>query len=80
MALLKLAFVILLIMFVISAVIGLIGFLIDIIRYPQKHEKVKIIPSAGLPETGELKEIDDGLVLLQENESIFGGVKNESDN
>lgn len=79
MALLKLAFVILVIMFVISAIIGLIGFLIDIIRYPQKHEKVKIIPSAGLPETGELKEIDDGLVL-EKNESIFGGVKNESDN
>lgn len=79
MALLKLVIAVMLIMFVISAIIGLIGFLIDIIRYPQKHEKVKIIPSADMPETGELKEIDDGLVL-EKKESIFGGVKNESDN
>ncbi|MCM1228206.1 MAG: hypothetical protein NC320_12460 [Clostridium sp.] len=79
MILLKLAVVVLLVMFVISAMIGLIGFLIDIIRHPQKHEKVKIIPSADMPETGELKEIEDGLVL-EKNESIFGGVKNESDN
>lgn len=78
MILLKLAVVVLLVMFVISAMIGLIGCLIDIIRHPQKHEKVKIIPSADMPETGELKEIEDGLVL--EKESIFGGVKNESDN
>lgn len=39
-----------------------------------KHEKVKIIPSADMPETGELKEIDDGLVL-EKKESIFGGCK-----
>lgn len=78
MALLKLAVVVLLVMFVISAMIGLIGFLIDIIRYSQKHENVKIIPSADMTEIGELKEMEDGLVL--EKESIFGGVKNESDN
>lgn len=76
MALLKLVIVVMLIMFVISAITGLIGFLIDIIRFPQNHDKIKIIPSADMPEMEELKEIDDGLIL-DNNVSIFGGDKSE---
>ncbi len=61
MAILKLVCTVMLIMFVISAFFGLAGFLHDIIRYPQKHEKVKIIASADTPE--EPTEELDGLIL-----------------
>ena len=76
MALLKLALVVLLILFVVSAIFGFVAFMIDIIRYPQKHEKVKIVSSAELAIQDETK---NGLVL-DEKISIFGGEKNESDN
>lgn len=79
MVILKLAFIIFLITFVISAIFGLIGFLIDIIRNPQPHEKVKIIPSAETSDLEELKEAEDGLIL-DESIGIFGGAKNESNN
>lgn len=72
MVLLKFTFVVLLILFVVSAIFGLVGFLIDIVRYPQKHEKVKVIPSAEISDKEELKEIEDGLIL-DESISIFGG-------
>ncbi len=72
MALLKMAFIVVLILFVVSAVFGLVGFLIDIVRYPQKHEKVKIVPSAV--DEGETEE---GL-MLDESISIFGGERHES--
>ena len=72
MALLKMAFIVVLILFVVSAVFGLVGFLIDIVRYPQKHEKVKIVPSAA--DEGETEE---GL-MLDESISIFGGERHES--
>lgn len=77
MALLKFACVVLLILFVVSALFGLVGFLLDIVRYPQKHDKVKIIPSAETPDTDELVEGEDGLIF-DEDVSIFGGEKNES--
>lgn len=77
MALLKFAFVVLLILFVVSALCGLAGFLLDIVRYPQKHEKVKIIPSSETPDTDLLVEIEDGLIF-DDDVSIFGGEKNES--
>lgn len=84
MALVKLAVVVLLILFVVSALSGLAGFLVDIVRYPQKHEKVKIIPSADTPNTGQLEEIEDGLILDTKinpiSDSIFGGENNESGN
>lgn len=73
MALLKLAFVVFLIIFVISAISGLISFFIDIIRYPQKHEKVNIIPSSEAASAAdEEDETEDGLIL-DESISIFGG-------
>lgn len=84
MALLKFALVVLLILFVVSALFGLVGFLVDIVRYPQKHDKVKIIPSAETPNTGQLEEIEDGLILDPKinsvSDSIFGGEKDESSN
>lgn len=84
MALVKFAFVVLLILFVVSALFGLVGFLLDIVRYPQKHDKVKIIPSADTPNTGQLEEIEDGLILDTKinpvSDSIFGGENNESGN
>lgn len=84
MALLKFAVVVLLILFVVSALFGLFGFLVDIIRYPQKHDKVKIIPSAETPDTDELTEVEDGLILDTKinpvSDSIFGGEKDESGN
>ncbi len=84
MALLKFALVVLLILFVVSALFGLVGFLVDIVRYPQKHDKVKIIPSAETPDTGQLEEIEDGLILDTKikpvSYSIFGGEEDESSN
>lgn len=57
---LNLAFKALLFLFIVSALFGLVGFLIDIIRFPQKHEKVKIIPSNEEPPADETA---DGLIL-----------------
>lgn len=79
MAFLKFVIIVLLILFVVSALFGLVGFLIDIVRFPQEHEKVKIIPSAELAGREEVSEIEDGLIL-DENVSIFGGEKYESGN
>lgn len=75
MVLLKMAFIVVLILFVVSAISGLIGFFIDIIRYSQKHEKVKIIPSA----VDDEGETDDGL-MLDDSISIFGGEKYDTIN
>lgn len=84
MALLKFFVFVLLILFVVSALFGLVGFLLDIVRHPQKHDKVKIIPSAETPDIGELEEIEDGLILDTNikpvSDSIFGGDKDESGN
>ena len=84
MALLKFAVVVLLILFVVSSLFGLAGFLVDIVRYPQKHDKVKIIPSAETPDTDELMEFEDGLILDTKikpvSDIIFGGDKDESGN
>lgn len=84
MVLLKFAVVVLLILFVVSSLFGLAGFLVDIVRYPQKHDKVKIIPSADTPNTGQLEEIEDGLILDTKikpvSDSIFGGEEDESSN
>lgn len=77
MLLIKFSLVVLLILFVVSALCGLAAFLVDIVRYPQKHEKVKIIPSAETPDTEELVEGEDGLIF-DEDVSIFGGEINES--
>ncbi len=71
MELLKLVIAVLLILFAVSALFGLVGFLIDIVRYPQKHEKVKIIPSSETVTAPE-DETEDGLIL-DESISIFGG-------
>ena len=84
MTLFKLFVVVLLIHFVVSGLFGLVGFLVDIIRYPHKHDKVKIIPSAETPDTEQLEEIEDGLILDTKikpvTDSIFGGDEDESSN
>lgn len=84
MALLKFSLVVLLILFVVSSLFGLVGFLVDIVRFPQKHDKVKIIPSVETPDIGELEEIEDGLILDTKikpvSDSIFGGDEDESGN
>ena len=81
MALVKFALVVLLILFVVSALFGLAGFLVDIVRYPQKHDKVKIIPSSDTSNTCQLEEIEDGLILDTKikpvSDSIFGGDKED---
>ncbi len=66
MILLKFVMIFLLIIYGISAIFGLIGFLIDIIRYPQKHEKVEIISSAESAAEAygaEQEDMKDGLIL-----------------
>lgn len=58
----KFIIVVLLILFVVSSLFGLCGFLIDIVRYPQKHEKVTVIPSAEIKDKKQLVEYEDGLI------------------
>lgn len=61
----KLAFIVILIVFCLSAVTGVAGFLIDIIRFPQKHKKVEVISSseaASLSDVGA-DPTEDGLTL-----------------
>lgn len=67
MAILKLILTVFMIAFCVSAFFGLVGFLIDLIRYPQKHEKVKIIPSAEAADqnAGEADETSEGLILYE---------------
>lgn len=64
-AILRLAFIVLLIVFSFSAVTGVVGFLIDIIRFPQQHKKVKVIPSADSSESEDVvaDETAEGLTL-----------------
>lgn len=71
MLLLKFAFIFILIVFGVSAFFGLVGFLIDIIKYPQKHKKIEVISSSS---AAELQDTDadqtaEGL-LLDENIEI----------
>lgn len=61
MAILKLILTVFMIAFCISAFFGLVGFLIDIIRFPQRHEKVKIVPSAEAADRQD--ETSEGLTL-----------------
>ena len=64
MAILKLILTVFMIAFCVSAFFSLVGFLIDLIRYPQKHEKVKIVPSAAVDQiVGEADETSEGLIL-----------------
>lgn len=64
-AIFKLAFIVLLIVFSFSAVTGVAGFLIDIIRFPQKHKKIKVISSAESSESEDVQadETVEGLTL-----------------
>lgn len=64
-AILKLAFIVVLIVFTFSAVTGVAGFLIDIIRFPQKHKKIKVISSAESSESEDVQadETAEGLTL-----------------
>lgn len=64
-AIFKLASIVLLIVFSFSAVTGVAGFLIDIIRFPQKHKKIKVISSAESSEFEDVEadETAEGLTL-----------------
>lgn len=64
-AIFKLAFIVLLIVFCFSAVTGVAGFMIDIIRFPQKHKKIKVISSAESSESEDVHadETAEGLTL-----------------
>ena len=61
----KLAFIVVLIVFTFSAFTGVAGFLIDIIRFPQKHKKIKVISSAESSESEDFQadETAEGLTL-----------------
>lgn len=65
MAILKLILTVFMIAFCVSAFFGLVGFIIDLIRFPQKHEKVKIVSSAEAAEqsASEADETSEGLTL-----------------
>lgn len=64
-AIFKLALIVLLIVFTFSAVTGFAGFMIDIIRFPQKHKKIKVISSAESSESEDVHsdETAEGLTL-----------------
>lgn len=64
-AIFKLAFFVVLIVFTFSAVTGVAGFLIDIIRFPQKHKKIKVISSAESSDSEDVQadETAEGLTL-----------------
>ncbi|MDY4579744.1 MAG: hypothetical protein SO471_17730 [Anaerobutyricum hallii] len=64
-AIFKLAFIVVLIVFTFSAVTGVAGFLIDIIRFPQKHKKIKVISSAESSDSEDVQadETAEGLTL-----------------
>lgn len=61
----KLAFIFVLVIFSFSAVAGIAGFLIDIIRFPQKHKKVEVISSSESSELSDshADETEEGLTL-----------------
>lgn len=65
----KLAFIVFLIVFCFSALTGVAGFMIDIIRFPQKHKKIKVISSAESSES-EVVHVDETAEGLTLDENI----------
>lgn len=64
MVLLKLALLVIVITFVFSAVSGIIAFIFDVIRFPQRHEKVNPVPSSEVPDSSsDIENTEEGLIL-----------------
>lgn len=68
-AIFKLILIVLLIVFCFSAVTGVASFMIDIIRFPQKHKKIKVISSAESSES-EVVHVDETAEGLTLDENI----------
>lgn len=64
-AIFKLLLIVFLLVFCFSAVTGVAGFLLDIIRFPQKHKKINVISSSEAAESEDVEadETADGLTL-----------------